>query len=295
MEARARDLRIEFGSKLVPIIDDVAGTMGNLTGSIDEGRGRSFLLLDAIAVLTGGMRDLTSASEDTVSTGIDPFTDAVAGATDWLGKALGFIPPVSQSLHDQADAWRDDASGINTTSGAAGDLTGAMDTLLRQAQNSRQGMINAGKGADDMGDDLNDAEDDAWDLARALGELGKFGYRTFPTAQPSVAVPDPQPSRPTGSTSGSTAGAQNYDHGGIVSGPKGAPQLAIVHGGEQVLTPEQQRRAPHSRDTHGNGNAAGAGTVVIQVEAGISDPMAVADAIVEAIRLYEQTNGPVLT
>lgn len=32
----------------------------------------------------------------------------------------------------------------------------------------------------------------------------------------------------------------SFDVGGIVSGPIGAPQMAIVHGGEQVLTPEQQ-------------------------------------------------------
>jgi len=31
-----------------------------------------------------------------------------------------------------------------------------------------------------------------------------------------------------------------YALGGFVDGPVGAPQLAIVHGGERVLTPEQQ-------------------------------------------------------
>lgn len=32
----------------------------------------------------------------------------------------------------------------------------------------------------------------------------------------------------------------SFDVGGVVAGPVGAPQLAVVHGGEQVLTPEQQ-------------------------------------------------------
>jgi hypothetical protein len=32
-----------------------------------------------------------------------------------------------------------------------------------------------------------------------------------------------------------------YAQGGMVPGPLGAPQLAVVHGGERVQTPEQQQ------------------------------------------------------
>jgi hypothetical protein len=35
----------------------------------------------------------------------------------------------------------------------------------------------------------------------------------------------------------------NFDAGGIVPGPTGRPQLAIVHGGEEVRTPQQQQKA----------------------------------------------------
>lgn len=35
---------------------------------------------------------------------------------------------------------------------------------------------------------------------------------------------------------------ESYDIGGVVPGPVGAPRLAIVHGGEEVLTPEQRGR-----------------------------------------------------
>lgn len=40
-----------------------------------------------------------------------------------------------------------------------------------------------------------------------------------------------------------TAGSnlQGFQSGGMVPGPTGAPQLAVVHGGERVLTPEQQK------------------------------------------------------
>lgn len=41
------------------------------------------------------------------------------------------------------------------------------------------------------------------------------------------------------------AGIQGYASGGVIPGPLGLPQMAIVHGGERVLTPSQQ---------HGYGN-----------------------------------------
>lgn len=39
-----------------------------------------------------------------------------------------------------------------------------------------------------------------------------------------------------------SSGIQSFDTGGIVPGPLGSARLAIVHGGERVLTPEQQRQ-----------------------------------------------------
>ena len=42
---------------------------------------------------------------------------------------------------------------------------------------------------------------------------------------------------------GQALGNPGYAHGGEVSGPVGAPQLAVVHGGEQVLTRAQQGAA----------------------------------------------------
>ena len=41
---------------------------------------------------------------------------------------------------------------------------------------------------------------------------------------------------------GRSSGMQSFDTGGIVPGPVGAPMVAVVHGGERVLTPEQQRQ-----------------------------------------------------
>jgi hypothetical protein len=53
------------------------------------------------------------------------------------------------------------------------------------------------------------------------------------------------------------SGIDYYDAGGIVPGPRGTPRLAIVHGGEEVLTPDQR---------------GGGGTTVNQVINGVQEP-----------------------
>jgi hypothetical protein len=70
--------------------------------------------------------------------------------------------------------------------------------------------------------------------------------------------------------------------GGVVGGATGKPQLAVVHGGEQVLTPAQQR-----------GQGGGAGQVFnITVNAGLSNPYETATQIVDLLRVYQRTQGP---
>jgi len=72
-----------------------------------------------------------------------------------------------------------------------------------------------------------------------------------------------------------------FASGGIVPGPVGTPQLAVVHGGEEVRTPAQQR-----------GGSAG-GSVTINVSAPLGDPQAIASHIVDLLRIYNRTQGAV--
>ena len=64
----------------------------------------------------------------------------------------------------------------------------------------------------------------------------------------------------------------HFDQGGLVQGALGQPVLAVVHGGERVLTPGQQQM--------------GGGHVIINMPAGI-DP----EAVVRAQRRYNRLNG----
>lgn len=83
---------------------------------------------------------------------------------------------------------------------------------------------------------------------------------------------------------GSVRGFLGFQTGGMVPGARGVPQLAVVHGGEQVLTPQQQRM--------GGAGGAGGSTYNITVNAGLSDPYATAQAIVDLLRVYQRTQGP---
>lgn len=67
------------------------------------------------------------------------------------------------------------------------------------------------------------------------------------------------------------AGIPGFAEGGVVPGPVGAAQLAVVHGGERVLTPSQQR--------------GGARSVTYNIYS--NDPQ----TVINAIQAYERRNG----
>jgi hypothetical protein len=74
---------------------------------------------------------------------------------------------------------------------------------------------------------------------------------------------------------------RSYDGGGMVPGATGSAQLAVVHGGEQVLTPEQQRA--------GGG---GGPTISLTINAGMgADPVAIGKQAVKAINAYYRSGG----
>ena len=69
--------------------------------------------------------------------------------------------------------------------------------------------------------------------------------------------------------------------GGRVPGPVGAPQLAVVHGGESI----------GGIGGRSGSGAGGGGGITINVSAGISSPQETAERIVDLITLYEQQQG----
>ena len=74
--------------------------------------------------------------------------------------------------------------------------------------------------------------------------------------------------------------------GGDGPGPRGAPSLAVVHGGEHVTTANGVQR--------GDGGGGGGGTVInVNVQAGLANPDETARAIVDLLTQYNRTNGSI--
>lgn len=77
----------------------------------------------------------------------------------------------------------------------------------------------------------------------------------------------PAGSNPGGGGSGGHIKA--YAMGGFVDGPTGSPQLAIVHGGEYVVSLDEQRGFGASPGGSGNLNLGGGPTIVINVQGSV--------------------------
>lgn len=75
-----------------------------------------------------------------------------------------------------------------------------------------------------------------------------------------------------------------FHGGGMVGGVPGTEQLAVLRAGERVQTAQQQRMGSP-------GGGPGGDVFNITVQAGLSDPYATAEAIVDLLRVYQRTQG----
>jgi len=113
------------------------------------------------------------------------------------------------------------------------------------------------------------------DLPGITSPIGAGGGRATAALGSGVST-GPGSVTPSG---GGGGGFQAFAGGGRVPGPLGKPMPAIVHGGETI--------------SGIGGRSGGGGGPTIVIEAGISDPLAIARAVVDALQLYEQNVGPV--
>jgi hypothetical protein len=116
-------------------------------------------------------------------------------------------------------------------------LIGFVDTIRFMVDWVQVAVYGLGAMAEFLNRNIGAALEDVGKMVKALGRVGDFfGTDYGARAQAEIDAL----TRPTVPTSG--ASPRPYAEGGVVSGPMGAPQLAIVHGGEEVSTPSQQDR-----------------------------------------------------
>ena len=101
---------------------------------------------------------------------------------------------------------------------------------------------------------------DRW-VQRVVGSVGRLVGALGRIKVPKISLPS----------------LPSFAGGGVVGGPIGKPQLAVVHGGESI--------------SGIGGRSGGNGGITVNVTAGISSPQETAEAIVDMLVLYERQNG----
>ena len=213
--------------KWIPGLENSTEASENLEDAVGDVRTevtKSLEVHDSWAIVLG----LGADEADRQKTALEELADEQRKATDPLFKLKDAQDKFNKALADYYDASTDGASSTDDMAKAQLDLyEAALD--LQWAQ-----------------DGANEVIGDAWpifdELARSLGltndelreylELARGAASTSPI--PGSAIPG----RSTSPGSGIVA----YATGGVVPGPIGSPQLAVVHGGEEVLTPQQRGR-----------------------------------------------------
>lgn len=132
-----------------------------------------------------------------------------------------------------------------------------------------------------VGESMGDAADAAGELGPEVDEAGAALQRQLPWAEQFAAAI--RGSRIAGGLIGGVGGTvtKQYQKGGRVPGPTGEPQLAVVHGGEEIIGNHEQHRG---------GGAPMVFQVTIHAEP-FSDPYKTAALISELLELYQRSNG----
>lgn len=105
-------------------------------------------------------------------------------------------------------------------------------------------------------------------IGRASAAVGRFISKLKAIKIPSFRIP-------------------GFASGGMVGGARGAPQLAVVHGGERITTANGVQRG----DGGGGGGSPLIG--VLNVQAGLASPDETARAIVDLLTQYNRNNGSI--
>jgi TP901 family phage tail tape measure protein len=187
----------------------------------------------------------------------ESLADAMKAAADPAFKAVKAVEKLGKANDDLAEV---QADGTST----AEDIAAAQLAVV-EATLEAQGALDAVDGQameaalDAIATALGIGDDEARDLLVTLGLIDGTEVTTvinIETRETRIADaereaivrrygPEPEPS-------------VNYALGGVVPGPLGAPRLAVVHGGEEVLTPAQR--------VEGTSSNMGRGAVTVVIE-----------------------------
>ena len=290
-----------------PLIDELTTLIGiapeSGIGLESVGSALATTILPFLAPVIGGLaninellgtndkanRDAVRAMEDTRTHGVQPLTEATEDLVDATRDS-------TDAFYDHQDAVRASTDPVFALAEAERDqaeaITAAKDAAAEYGRGSPEHLEALGA--------VKDAAYDVQDAEKAMGTQSGTTRATMETHLRSLAVYTEgqiqlmldefdrinaysfQAKTISVTHKVTGGGVQEYQTGGVVPGPTGSPQMAIVHGGEEVIPAHRAGRG-------------GSGTVNnITIHAGLgSDPNAISRALVEALQRYDRSTGPI--
>jgi hypothetical protein len=321
MAAQFKDMQAQLGQALIPIFQQVAGVIQelaawftSLTPAQQEMIVYAGLIVAALGPLTtaiGAVITVISKLIDgaqAVGTALGKIPPAALGVAAIAGVLVGAVIGITQALDNNARAidWNiqkmtglTDAQykqvaafivawgGMNTLEAkirelaetntvaarqmvAAADLDNeARQRLIRVIEQEENVAARAAARSREHADALNERANAA---NRAAGALYNVAAAAAASADFGPTVPGVAPNAYDG-----------FAAGGVVSGPEGAPRLAMVHGGEAVFNPDQLRAL--------GSVMGGGGAQVIQL---VVSGRVLAEVMRDEMLMTGQRNGSVL-
>ena len=228
-----------------------------------------------LALITEALADETGALGEAMASGAtdaNELTAEMKDAQEGIGQVGQILKrSLNTALLATIQALRNLGGFIGTTllklDALGKTATGAFGAIVRFASDLGEALFGVGDGAANMASRFRSAFNSILSPIRSVsGAINSLSSRVSSVTRRIRNIRLP-----------------GFATGGMVGGATGAPQLAVVHGGERIQTPAQQRG--------GGGDASG--TVYnINVSAGLSNPNDVAMAIVDLLRQYQRTQGP---
>lgn len=269
MKARAEELQTELGRRLLPaykdlldIGEDLIPILGGVAGKLADTAADAGELIGPVAELVGGLSDMAASADDAAGSG-----SFLSDTFDILG---GNVFGLTRMFWDRGPGALPSALGITKTklddvaeaTVGAGLAMGQLPDNLQPGIDALLGVAGAAGLADENLDRLSDAEilgggNDIFDLAGSIARRDALRRAAA-----------------TRGTNGS-GNLEGFHTGGVVGGPAGSNQAIMAKGGERVTS-------------RGHG---GGGDINITIEAGIGDPVAIAEQVRDLLNLYDRTNG----
>lgn len=254
----------------------------------DAARGYSYALYDVDQAQKAAVESVRNSTNS-----VEGYSYAVKSATDMVDEHKRH----TQSMADDGKRNLDELKG--KWDALSGDINSDQSLLNLQAsfddvkQKAKDAWDAAGKGADDTEQKVRDAHLATDDLKLSVIDYGKAVLGISPEQVTEfiamidqgqldaveAALNNLARNRTMSLDIVAKGGAgysnlPHFDKGGVVPGPKGAPTLAVVHGGEEVVA---------------NGGNGGGGPVNVTIN---MPPGSNGDDVVRAIKKFEQRNGP---